>query len=302
METPATTVPDTPPHTTPDAGPAPSPEPTTTAEPMSQPPLTPNQRQWPDATTTGVPDGTTLTRWTGECTITEDGTVIDARTVNCDLRIRAADVMITRSVINGNVILRDLEEGHSFSISDSEVHVGERLLTGLGNGFFTAHRVEITGGGRSAYCATDCTIEDSWVHAQTGDPGGEAHLSGIRMGQNTTLRGNRIICEGDRTPPGSGCSAALTGYGDFRPIRNNLIENNFFHSGNASFCAFGGSSREKPFSGDARDVRFIDNVFERDADGSCGIHGPIVAFDSDAPGNVWENNRWSDGGRLPPRN
>lgn len=257
---------------------------------------------WPDESTTGVPDGIELQPWTGECTITEDGTVVDAQLVECDLRIRAADVVITNSRIMGSVILRDLDAGYSFTISYSEVHVGARLGTGLGNGHFTASRVEVTGGSRSAYCAISCTIEYSLLHAQAGDPDGAAHLSGIRMGQETTIRGNSIVCEGDRLPPASGCSAALTGYGDFRPVRDNLIENNLFRSGTASFCAFGGSTREKPFSDHARDIRFLNNTFERDVDGSCGIHGPIVAFDSEAPGNVWEGNVWSDGTPLPPRN
>ena len=54
---------------------------------------------------------------------------------------------------------------------------------------FRANRVDITGGRRSAYCASNCTIENSWVHAQGGDPDGEAHFSGIRMEQYTTLSG-----------------------------------------------------------------------------------------------------------------
>lgn len=278
-----------------------SPEPTPTATAPTPTP-TPTARTWPDASTTGVPEGTQLSDYTGECAITEPGTVIDAKTVNCDLSIRTTGVRITRSVINGNVIVRRPAEGYWFEISDSEVHVGERLVTGLGNGNFTALRVEITGGGRSAYCQRDCTIEHSWVHAQTGDPDGKAHLSGIRMGQDTTLRFNTITCEGKRIPPGSGCSAALTGYGDFTPIQNNLIEGNRFIGGTSSFCAFGGSSRDKPYSDDTRDVRFINNVFERGETGKCGILAPIEAFDSNAPGNVWEGNTWDDGEPLPPRN
>ncbi|GAB3816807.1 hypothetical protein GCM10028820_16690 [Tessaracoccus terricola] len=262
----------------------------------------PPEGGWPGPSNTGVPEGTNLTPWTGDCTITEPGTVIDSKLVECNLRIRAADVVITRSQIHGSVILRHLDEDYSFSIADSEIILGEQMLTGLGNGHYTAERVEVSGGSRSAYCATDCTIQHSWVHAQSGDPDEEAHMSGIRMGMNTTLRFNTIICEGARVPPAAGCSAALTGYGDFSPIANNLIEGNLFRSGTASFCAFGGSSRNKPYSDDARDVRFINNVFERDENGSCGIHAPIEAFDSNAPGNVWEGNVWDDGEPLAPRN
>lgn len=275
---------------------------TDTAAPSPEPIRVP-EGGWPDASNTGVPDGTTLTPWTGDCTITEPGTVIDARVVECDLRVRAPDVVITNSRIFGTVTLRHTEEDYSFSISDSEVVVGPRMATGLGNGHFKAERIEISGGRRSVNCSVDCTIEHSWVHAQAGDSEEkEAHLSGIRMGQDTTIRFNTIICEGERIPPASGCSAALTGYGDFRPVQNNLIEGNLFQSGTASFCAFGGSTNDKPFSDDARDIRFLNNVFERDENGSCGIHAPIEAFDSDAPGNLWEGNVWDDGEPLPPRN
>ena len=40
---------------------------------------------WPDETNTGVPAGTTLTKYTGPCEITQKNTVIDAKTVNCAL-------------------------------------------------------------------------------------------------------------------------------------------------------------------------------------------------------------------------
>ncbi|OLT21966.1 hypothetical protein BJF81_14065 [Ornithinimicrobium sp. CNJ-824] len=228
--------------------------------------------------------------------------MVDARLVECDLRIRADGVVITRSRILGRVVVQQPEEGGSFEISDSEVVVGERLVTALGNGNFTARRVEVSGGRRSINCEADCTVESSWVHAQAGDPDGEAHLSGIRMGRNTTLRNNTIVCEGERLPPASGCSAALTGYGDFAPVENNLVEGNLFRSGTASFCAFGGSTRDKPFSGDANRIRFIGNVFDRGDDGTCGIHGAIEAFDTDAPGNVWQDNVYVDGEPVLPRN
>ncbi|WP_344812792.1 hypothetical protein [Microlunatus aurantiacus] len=209
---------------------------------------------------------------------------------------------ITRSRIKGNINLRDTAAGHSFTISDSEVHVGDKLITGIGNGNFTADRVEVTGGNRSMYCATNCRIENSWVHGQSGDPAGKAHFSGIRMSQNTVVRHNTIICDAPRTPPGAGCSAALTGYGGFAPVRNNLIEKNFFLRGDSSFCAFGGSTRGKEYSDQAGHIRFVDNVFQRGSNGKCGNLGPISGFDPSAPGNVWQNNTWDDGTELTPPN
>ena len=58
---------------------------------------------WPGAGNTGVPSGTTLTPYAGPCVVTEDDTVIDAMAIDCDLRIQAANVRITRCQINGSV-------------------------------------------------------------------------------------------------------------------------------------------------------------------------------------------------------
>ncbi|MBB1502239.1 hypothetical protein H5397_12520 [Propioniciclava sp. MC1683] len=284
----------TPPQAAPDSSVTPSPSPA-----AASPVPTPTHTDWPGPATTGVPEGTTLTPYTGPCTIDTAGTVIDAKVVDCRLRIRTTDVVITRSRINGNVSVREPEDG-SFTITDSEVHAGDTLDTGLGNGSFTARRVEVTGGRRSAFCEADCLIEDSWFHAQAGDPEGQAHLSAVRMGRNTTLRGNLIVCDAPRTPPESGCSAGLTGYGGTAPVENNLIEDNYFAAGTSTFCAYGGSSESKEFADGANRIRFVGNVFERGPNGRCGNLGTVASFDPDAPGNEWRDNVWSDGGSVQP--
>lgn len=257
-------------------------------------------KQVPDEKTTGVPAGTVLTAYTGPCTITAAGTVIDAKVVNCRLRIRTTGVVITRSKINGNVSVQQPENGFSFAISDSVVDAGVTMDTGLGNGNFTAQRVEVVGGRRSMYCEKDCLIEDSWVHGQAGDPAGKAHLSGIRMSQNTTIRRNRITCDAPRIPPESGCSAGLTGYGGTAPVQNNLIEDNVFYGGTSTFCAYGGSSESKEFAKGTNKIRFIGNVFMRGENGTCGNRGPIASYDPAAPGNEWRDNVWSDGTAVDP--
>lgn len=269
------------------------------ATPTPTPPEALLHASGPDST--GVPEGVELEPYTGDCTITEPGTVIDAKAVDCRLRIRAADVVITRSHIRGNVSVRDPAEDWSFTISDSLVDAGQTLDTALGNGNFTARRVEVVGGRRSMYCETDCLIEDSWVHGQAGDPEGQAHLSGIRMSQNTTIRRSTIVCDAPRIPPESGCSAGLTGYGGVAPVQNNLIEGNVFHGGTATFCAYGGSSESKRFAEGTNRVRFVGNVFVRGETGTCGLRGAVASFDADAPGNEWRDNVWDDGTPYTPR-
>ena len=151
-------------------------------------------RSFPSAETTGVPTGITLSKYTGNCLIQKDNFVIDAKIVNCDLRVFAHDVTITRSQINGSVYA-DAEAGEgSFTISDSWVNNANADGTGIGDSDFTAIRVHVTGGSRSINCYRDCTVQDSYVHGQYTDPSGRAHESGIRMGSNSVLRGNTIGC------------------------------------------------------------------------------------------------------------
>lgn len=309
--TPSTTTSPGPSHT---ASPSPSststtPTGTTTPSRTATPSSTPSPTStatsaaggFPDAASTGVPAGVQLTPYTGPCTITTAGTVIDAKTVNCALSIRAANVVIRNSVINGTVANDDASNGLGFTITDSEVRIGDHADTGIGTVGFTALRVEVTGGNRSINCWRDCTVRDSWVHGQFTDRSGVSHESGIRMGSGGTIRHNTITCDAPDVPPDAGCSADLTGYGDFAPVEHNLIENNLLTLTTGGACAYGGSSAGKPYSDDANNIRFIDNVFQRTAARPhCGTWFPIASFDSSAPGNVWSGNVWSDGGVVPP--
>lgn len=284
-----------------------APTPTQTVPPTQTPTATPTATTppqadgWPNQSNTGVPDGVTLTPYTGPITITTDNTTISNAVVNGSLRIQARNVTIVNTRINGTIDLRNPREtNHSFTITDSEVHIGDNLGTGIMRGNFHANRVEVTGGRRSMYCQHNCTIENSLVHAQGGDPGGDAHFSGIRMEQNATIRNNTITCEAQRGS-GTGCSAGLTGYGDFAPVQNNLIEGNYFTGGGggrSTVCAYGGSSGDngsKPYGHQAANIRFINNVFEKGTNGHCGNLGTIKSFNPDRPGNLWQGNTWNDG-------
>jgi hypothetical protein len=267
------------------------------AEQESQSPQPPTSNEWPNANNTGVPAGTALTPYSGPMTVTTPGTVIDAKQITGVLEIRAADVTVTRSAIIGNV---SVGSGGSLAISDSLIDAGDREGTGLEAENYTAVRVHVVGGNRSMYCANNCSIRDSYVHGQMTDETGVMHESGIRMEQNTTLIHNTITCDAPNVPPDAGCSAGLTGYGDFAPVRDNLIQNNLFLPSTGGACAYGGSSAGKPYSDDAANIRFIDNVFSRGRNGKCGGYFPVTDFDRSAPGNVWSGNVWDNGGTVSP--
>jgi hypothetical protein len=277
----------------------PTPTPTQTSTPTPTPPsggMAVLGRHFPDSGTTGVPSGTALTKYTGPCTISESNVVIDKKTIDCSLRITGKNVTIKNSVLNGAIYT---SKG-SFTVTDSDIRLSATEDTGVGEANFTLNRVEITGGRRSVNCASNCTVEASYLHAQGKDPTGTAHQSAIRMGANSVIRGNTIACDAPESPPAGGCSAALTGYGDFAVVEKNTIDGNLFLASNAGYCAYGGSSTGKPYSNGVNNVKFTNNIWQRGKTGVCGIWGPIVSFQPNLPGNVWTNNVYDNGATIKP--
>lgn len=279
---------------------------------------------WPDASNTGVPDGVTLTPYTGPLTITASGVTnivgkeIGTSTSPVQLTIAesAGTVNITDSRVWGNVYITcggdSLGTGEDvthcpastpyLNMTDSEVQQGNTIAIdgGVEHENFHLLRVEINGGRRSFNCETDAIIEDSWLHGIVDDPSGVAHQSTGRMSQGCTLIGNTFECTANDYPPDAGCSADLTGYGDFETVADNLIQGNYFKATTGGTCAYGGSSAGKPYP-DAHNIRFIDNVFGRREDtNKCGFYFSIIGFNPNAPGNVWSNNTWADTGLPVP--
>lgn len=259
-------------------------------------------RSFPSPATTGVPAGTPLTPYTGPCTIQTPDAVIDAKTVNCDLRILAKGVTITRSKINGSVYADYTAGNGSFTITDSTVDVGDWPGTGIGDAYFTATRVHVMGGSRSINCYANCTVRDSYVADQYTDTTGVHHESGIRVNTNSRLIHNTIGCTAPNVAPDAGCSAAITGYPDFDPVTGNIVDGNLILAGSGGYCSYGGSTAGKPYSGQTADIRFTNNVYQAGESGQCGYWGAITSFDSRAPGNVWSNNLFDDGRPVSPSN
>ena len=256
---------------------------------------------WPGPGNTGVPAGTVLTNYTGPCTITIAGTVIDSKTVTCSsLLIQTTGVLIKNSLLQDV----DLDNGDipnsSYVIVDSTITNGAREQCGCIAGHdFAALRVDDIGGNRGMYCINNCSIKDSWSHGRQLT--GAQHGSGIREEQNTTITHSAFACDypivDDST--GLGCSADLTGYPDFAPINHNTVTFNLLIASQTdSFCMYGGGSSGKPFSSDPANATFqvfTDNVFQRGANGKCGDFGPVTDFITGRTGNVWARNVWDDG-------
>lgn len=281
---------------------------------------------WPSEATTGVPDGVTLTQYSGPLTITSSGvTNIDSKQigtaaspVTLTIARSAGTVNITNSRVWGAVEITcsDASLGAGtplvhcpsstpyLNMTDSEVQQQSSMQDqGVGYENFHLVRVEINGGRRSFNCETDAIVEDSLMHGIADDPTGVAHQSTGRMSQGCDFIGNVFECTANDYPPDAGCSADMTGYGDFETVADNLIENNLFKATQGGYCAYGGTGGGKAYP-NAHDIRFIDNVFERRADSqsgvSCGYYGTISNFNTSGTGNVWTNNTYTDGAPVTP--
>jgi hypothetical protein len=264
---------------------------------------------FPGPSNTGVPDGVALTPYTGPCEITEPNTVIDGKAVDCDLDVRAEGLVVKNSRVDGSVWIDGPDAGASATVFDTTIDAGpvEDASTrseAIGSARFTAVRVEMVRGRSGGWCEYYCEVRDSWIHGQDYDESGHVHFSGMRQGsgsrpESQKLIHNTIACDVKPSPPDGGCSADVSGYGDFATIQNNLVEKNLLvASHDTATCAYGGSSKSKPFPLGARNV-WRDNVFQHGRSGPCGQYFTMSDLDAGQRGNQWVDNHWDTGEHMP---
>lgn len=289
---------------------------------------------WPGPSNTGpnAPENT-MAQYTGPCTINAANTVIDSKVVNCSpvlVGSGATGLIIKNSYVKGGVIQ---ENGSaSFTIQDSYIDNAvnypacsggscpagkyacgdpNNATTDCGVGYknFNIFRTEIVNTNRAAYCESTCTLENNYFHGTNlwPDVSNLAHASSVRNQQGLTLRHNSLGCDYQGPFPNDeiGCSADMSGYPDFAPIKNATIDSNLFLSNNigAGFCVYGGGTNGKPFSNDSTNatyIKFLNNVFQRGANGKCGTWGPVTDYIPGRAGNEWTNNRYDNGTVITP--
>lgn len=258
---------------------------------------------WPYAGTTGVPSGTVLSAYSGSCSI-HSSVVIENKTVNCALQIYSnASVTIRRSVVNGFVENTASNGTGRLIIEDSEIRAGGWSDGAVWGSYMNVARTEVTGGQHSVHCETDCTITDSWLHDQYNPNGGSYHNNAFLSngGSGYTLRHNTLHCSAILNATDGGCTGDLTLLGDFDAISYATIDANLMMANNSSisYCTYGGYSPGKPYP-NAHHVVYTNNIFQRGPNNKCGVYGAVTSFQTNATGNVWTNNKWSDGSILNP--
>jgi chitodextrinase len=265
---------------------------------------------WPGPGNTGVPVGTALSVYNGPCVITAANTVIDAKTVNCDVDIRAANVTIKNSKVNGLVVLdTDLagSSAWSFSLLDAEVDAGTQQRAAVSTGNMTVRRANIHGGITAAQCeekSVSCNIQDSWLHGQYIPPTANWHLGGFLSdgGGNIQLIHNMVVCDHAANQVDEGCTGDINLIPNFAVVSGVLIQHNLLGANlGSAYCTFGGEKSTSPYP-HANNVTYRDNIFQRGSNGQCAAYGPVTDFNSTGTGNQWVNNSWDDGGQVPAAN
>lgn len=255
---------------------------------------------FPGPDNTGVPDPDRLTPYDGDCTITEPMTLFAVDATACDgIFVYAEGVEIIESLVPR---VETVDDG-AVTIVDSTVAAGAWSEGAVWGSHLTVLRSEVTGGQHSVHCNDYCEITDSWLHDQF-NPDGEGYHNNAFItngGAHQVVRHNTLHCTALSNSTGGGCTADVSLFGDFAVVDDVLIEGNLLKANDKSisYCAYGGHSPSKPFPV-ATAIRFVDNVFERGANGKCGGYGPSTSFQRSAPGNLWQGNVWDDGTVVPP--
>ena len=277
-------------------------------------PQPPVSGQFPTPETAGWRHtGVTLTTYSGPCTITEDGTIIDGKDIKCGLRIEANNVTIKRSRIQPSseaIWGIFVPNGKNLLVQDVEITSKSNTV--------------LTSWGIQNFDGTDMTVERTYIHhtyrgvqpsngtkilnSYIGDnicierPGDhnfacDVHSNAIASfggTSNVTIRGNSIECT-NKVSGNVWCTAALSIFpqAQWGPNTNWTIENNLLNT-TSYYCAYAGYTPpgEKP----NRNIKFINNTFGNKHNARCGKSSYMtwanenVGPTPNANGNVFSGN------------
>lgn len=250
---------------------------------------------WPGEGVTGVPAGVVLSEYTGPCTITTPGTVIDASHISCMLTIQASNVVIKRSIITmpGSAIYAIRIQSGSILVEDTEIDGDRQQGTLVSSGGaavngsnYTLRRVNIHHVYEGPRVGSNVTIEDSYIHhlvrCQLATE--SCHVDALQStsGSAIVIRHNTIL---SYNPDVSDIfNASYIVKADLGDISGVIIEQNYMSGGNYTLYV-------KDAAYTTRGVAVRNNYFGRD------YRYGTRSVDA-STGTVWENNRFSDGSLI----
>lgn len=298
------------PSASPVPSPGGSPGPLTTPSPQARDCIdAPSRCGYPDATNTGVPEGTPLVQvpskvrsgrgWVwdprGWVSVTKNGTVIDGLEVQGTIIVEASGVTVrnTRVRQTGEKFGIALQHARNATVQDSEVlghddgpgrlMVGIKDIYGDSQGtrvlrndiYHTSTAVQIYAG----------LIQDNFLH----DPGfiqGD-HINGITDNGGITrplvIRHNTVLIPMPQTD-------AISLFQDFGAQANRTIEHNLIAGG--AYTLYAGGDGKEPTS----QIKVRDNRWSRRYFPQGGRYGPVTAFEPQGAGNEFSGNVWDDTG------
>jgi parallel beta-helix repeat protein len=179
----------------------------------------------PDATTTGVLAGTTLTAYSGPMTITTPGTVIEGKIIDGTLLVTAANVTIKNCVVqNYGWWGIDAENAANITVQNCDFTASASKDTNaaiLGSGTFIGNDISHSENG---IVLTDgaSVVRDNYIH-DLFDNFGDPHIDGISVqgGQNHVLIEHNTIESWD--------TSCIFIKNDFGPINDITVRNNLLY-------------------------------------------------------------------------
>jgi hypothetical protein len=248
-------------------------------------------QEFPDASNTGVPAGTSLTAYSGPSSITTNGTTVDSKTITACINIDANNVTFTKclfqsagcfwNLINAwdagtNLLIEDCEfDGLNNASADACINVANATVRRC-NFHGTPDGVKLV--------SNSVLFEDNYIHDlvffEDSHNDGSQTLDTIGL----TIRHNTIILPVEATS----CIILSTGSGT--DMRNVLIEDNLLGGGN--LCVYGG------YREGVDDIEKVENIVIQNnwiTTQIVSTGGGSGVFTSVDPPVVLSNNRWYDG-------
>jgi len=245
----------------------------------------PPDEDWPDATTTGVPAGTTLTP-SGSINTSSNGQVIDSMEVTGAIIVNHANVTISKCKVNAASVFRGIlhNSGDGLAVTDTEVF--DAVADGVNStsgASATFTRLHIHDCDDNIKRGANTDLFDSYIHGYIITGG--SHNDGLQIsdGSNMITDGNRI------DGPYQGQTSAMIVKADFGLIDNVTITNNRLSGGAYTLYVRKGTSFATPTN-----VTITGNTFEKES----FVFGAF-SFDTPTATWVWNTNVWNDGDPYP---
>ncbi|MFC1419620.1 hypothetical protein [Streptacidiphilus cavernicola] len=260
---------------------------------------------FPDASSTG-PRIALKPHHTGALSITTNGTVISGWDITGSLDIYANNVTIVDSRVTS-----DNWWGINLRAGFSGLRILHTTITGLpgqgpdngGEDYAVSNMggssIEVGWSNISEFgnmlSMGQGNLHDNYLHDVSefrNQSGGWEHADAvISDGGNTgslIIRHNTLL---NQVGVDHGASGSIGLFADTGTVANSVVDGNWIAGG--SYALYGGGPG-------ATGIQVTNNIFSTQFHPDCGEYGPVAAWNAGGAGNVWSNNKMSDGRTVVP--